>query len=190
MEWVMRGKRVLVLVLGISGASVAAADQLEIFVSERAVQAGYDRPIRASNADVSVAGFFNEDDDIMLNGGLVVSGQPPGQLPFSFGAGAKAYVFSLDDADEDLAAGALGGGARYTIPANIPMHVSAEAFYAPEILTTSAGDNMLDFNTRFAVEFIPRTTGFIGYRMLEVDLNGGRDTELDDNIHVGLRLNF
>jgi hypothetical protein len=190
MELIMYGKQAIVLVLGISGASVAAADQLEIFVSERAVQAGYDWPIRASNADVSVAGFFNEDDDIMLNGGLVVSGQPAGQLPLSFDAGAKAYVFSLDDADEDLAVGALGGLVRYTIPANIPMHVSAEAFYAPEILTTSAGDSMLDTNMRFEVEFIPRTTGFVGYRMLEVDLNGGRDVELDDNLHVGLRLTF
>lgn len=186
----MYGKQAIALVVGVSGASAAAADQLEIFVSERAVQAAYDRPMGASNADVSVAGFFNEDDDIMLNGGLVVSGQPAGQLPFSFEAGVKAYVFSLDNVDEDLAVGALGGRVRYTIPANIPMHVSAEAFYAPEILTTSAGDNMLDMNMRLEVEFIPRTTGFIGYRMLEVDLNDGRDVELDDNIHVGLRLSF
>jgi hypothetical protein len=186
----MRGQWSAVLVLGLSGAGLAQADQLEIFLSERAVQAGYNRPIGVSGGDISVAGFFNEDDDIMLNGGLVVSGQPPGQLPFSFGAGAKAYVFALDDADEDLVAGALGGRVRYTIPANIPMHVSTEAFYAPEITTTSGGDNMLDFNVRFAVEFIPRTTGFIGYRLLEVDLDDGRDVELDDNIHVGLQLNF
>lgn len=176
---------------GVFGAlNVAHADQFEAFLSERAAQIGYAKPIGVTNSDAMAALFFNEDSDVMLNGGVMAFGQPPGQLPFSFGAGAKVYAFSLDDADETLAAGALGGRVVYTIPANIPMHVSAEAFYAPGVTTTGEGENMLDFNTRFEVEFIPRTSGFIGYRKLEVDLENGDDVELDDNIHVGLRLNF
>src|SRR5680860_100441 len=155
--------------LGAAGA--AYADQLEAFLSQRAAQIGYAKPLGTSNSDV------------MLNGGVMAYGQPPGQLPFSFGAGVKAYAFSLDDADETVAAGALGGKVTYTIPANIPMHVSAEAFYAPDITTTGEGDNMLDFNTRFEIEFIPRTSGFIGYRKMEVDLDNADDAELDDNIH-------
>ncbi len=186
----MRCRHVLAVVLGMGGVAAAYADQVEIFLSERAAQFGYSRPIGVSAGDLSAAIFFNEDDDLMVNGGLVVSGQPPGQMPFSFGAGAKAYLFALDDADEDVLAAALGGRVRYTIPANIPMHVSAEAFYAPSITTSSDADNMLDFITRFEIEFIPRTAGFIGYRLLEVDLGDGRDVELDDNIHIGLRLNF
>jgi hypothetical protein len=186
----MQCRRLFALLFGFAGTSIANADQAEIFISERAAQFGYARPIGVSAGDLSAALFFNEDDDLMVNGGVVVSGQPPGQLPLSFGAGAKAYLFALDDADEDLLAVALGGRVRYTIPANIPMHVSAQAFYAPEITTTSGGDNMLDFITRFEVEFIPRTSGFIGYRLMEVELDDGQDVELDDNIHVGLQLNF
>jgi hypothetical protein len=49
---------------------------------------------------------------------------------------------------------------------------------------------MLDLITRFEVEFIPRTLGFIGYRLFEVDLEAGDEVQLDDNIHVGLRLSF
>jgi hypothetical protein len=186
----MRCRDVFALVLGMGGASAAHADQVEIFLSERAAQFGYARPIGVTAGDLSAALFFNEDDDLMINGGLVVSGQPPGQLPFSFGAGAKAYAFSLDDVDEDVVAAALGGSVRYTIPANFPMHASAEAFYAPEITTSGDAENMLDFITRFEIEFIPRTSVFVGYRLLEADLDDGRDAELDDNIHVGLRLNF
>ncbi|MGH8502470.1 MAG: YfaZ family outer membrane protein [Gammaproteobacteria bacterium] len=190
----MRYRPLFTLFLGMGGAFggpiSAHADQLELFLSERAAQIGYAKPIGVTNSDAMAALFFNEDSDLMINAGLMAFGQPPGQLPFSFGAGAKAYAFSLDDADEDVAAGALGGRVAYTFPANIPMHISAEAFYAPEITTTGEGENMLDFNTRFEVEFIPRTSGFIGYRKLEVDLEDRGDVELDDNIHVGLRLNF
>src|SRR5680860_398164 len=167
--------------LGAAGA--AYADQLEAFLSQRAAQIGYAKPLGTSNSDAMAAVFYNEDNDVMLNGGVMAYGQPPGQLPFSFGAGVKAYAFSLDDADETVAAGALGGKVTYTIPANIPMHVSAEAFYAPDITTTGEGDNMLEFNTRFEIEFIPRTSGFIGYRKMEVDLDNADDAELDDNIH-------
>jgi hypothetical protein len=84
---------------------------------------------------------------------------------------------------------ALGGRVGYTIPANIPLLITVEGFYAPEVLSTE-GENMLDLITRFEVEFIPRTLGFIGYRLFEVDLEGRDEVQLDDNIHVGLRLNF
>ncbi len=180
----------LFLAVGTGAVGAAHADQLEVFLSQRAAQIGYAKPLGTSNSDAMAAVFYNEDSDVMLNGGVMAYGQPPGQLPFSFGAGVKAYAFSLDDADETVAAGALGGKVTYTIPANIPMHLSAEAFYAPDITTTGEGDSMLDFNTRFEIEFIPRTSGFIGYRKMEVDLDNAEDAELDDNIHVGLRLNF
>jgi hypothetical protein len=180
----------IALILGLCGASWAHADQAEISLSERAAEFDYARAIDASAADISAGLFFNEESDLMLNGGLVVSGQPPGELPFSFGAGAKAYVAGLDDPDEDIAAIALGGRVGYTIPANIPLHLTAQGFYAPSITAFSGADNLLDFITRFEVEFIPRTTAFVGYRFLQTDLEDGRDVELDDNIHIGLRLNF
>ncbi len=98
-----------VAALGLSfcSASLAHADEVEIFLSKRAAEFDYARPIDDSAADVSAGLFYNKDSDLMLNGGLTVSGQPPGELPFSFGAGAKAYAAHLDDADEDIAAIAL-----------------------------------------------------------------------------------
>ena len=95
----MHTSRLFVLLLGVGGSALAHADQAELFVSERAAQASYVRPIGLSTTDASVAGFFNEDTDLMVNGGLMTTGAPAGQLPLTFGAGARAYLFSLDDAD-------------------------------------------------------------------------------------------
>lgn len=188
--FIMRLTYTVALGLYCCGMSVHA-DQAEIFLSERAAEFDYARPINTSAADVSAGVFFNEDSDLMLNGGLVVSGQPPGELPFDFGLGAKAYAAGLDDADEDIAAVALGGRVGYTIPANIPLHLTAQGFYAPSITAFSGADNLLDFIARFEVEVIPRTTAFIGYRVLQVGLEDGNDdVDLDDNIHIGLRLTF
>jgi hypothetical protein len=185
----MRVKHLFALALSFGAPSVHA-DQGEIFLSEHAAQFGYARPIGVSAGDLSAAVFFNRDSDLMANGGLVISGQPPGQLPFSVAAGAKVYAFHLDNADENVLAGALGGRISYTIPANIPFVASAETFYAPAITTTGVADDMLDFALRFEVEFLPRTSGFIGYRWLNVGLGRRDDAELDNNIHIGLRLNF
>lgn len=167
------------LELALSGESAAA----ELFMDSSSLASG--------GADIRFGLLFNEDDDLVGSLGLVVRGTPAGQQPYSFGLGAQIYMASVDSLDEGLTALALGGGVKYYIPANMPIALGGELFFAPSITTTGDGDSFLDFRVRAEVELLPSATAFVGYRSLSSEFDGDVDDyDIDDNLHLGIRLQF
>ncbi|MFP4160430.1 MAG: hypothetical protein ACLFSK_00405 [Ectothiorhodospira sp.] len=57
-------------------------------------------------------------------------------------------------------------------------------------LTFGVADDFYDLGLRYELEVTPGARGFIGYRLMEADLDRGGDYELDDNVHFGVRLDF
>ena len=169
------------------------AGELEIALSGETAQLAYVTPTGLGGfggGDFDIGVFFNDDDDFIGSLGLTVAGVPAGETPFSFGLGTRFYLGQLDRPNADVLALSVGGHARYTIPANIPLHLTAGVFYAPDIVTSGDIDDWLDFVARFEVEIVPRTSLFIGYRKLEADARSAGDHTLDDNIHFGVHLSF
>jgi hypothetical protein len=81
--------------------------------------------------------------------------------------------------------------ARYAIETVFrPVYLSGQFYYAPEILTIGDAEDLSDFIIRAEMDFIERVTGFVGYRLLEADLEGGSEHDIDDDIHIGIRLVF
>lgn len=183
----MKRKLLVLLLLSMCSAAASAGD-LEIALNQDAAQLGYKTGFGTGNFDFGV--FFNEDDDLLGSVGLTVAGVPAGETPLTFALGTRLYAATLDIPDADVLALSLGGQVRYTIPSNMPMHLLAGVFYAPDITTFNDADEFLDFVVRFEVEFVPRTSGFIGYRLLEADTDSQGSHELDDNLHVGISLHF
>jgi hypothetical protein len=68
--------------------------------------------------------------------------------------------------------------------------VTGHLFYAPKITSFGDADDVLDYIIRVEMEFVPQVMGFLGYRLLEADLDGGGERELDDNFHIGVSLIF
>ncbi len=101
-----------------------------------------------------------------------------------------SYAALLDDPDDDVFGLAPGLEARYALPFGTPMAVVGNIFYAPDILTFGDADDVLDFNVRFEVQFIPRAVGFVGYRLLDFDRDEGEDDEIVENVQLGLRFAF
>jgi len=62
--------------------------------------------------------------------------------------------------------------------------------YAPDITTFDDGDQLVDFRVSAEAEVSSFATAFIGYRFVEVELSQGPDRDLDDQVHVGVRLGF
>ena len=178
--------------LGLS--TLAQATGFDLYLSDESVQANLNfdsSSIGYGGADLSVGGFYNDDDDAMLTLGVMVRGAPAGARPFSFGVGARGYFIFVDDPDSDVQALAIGGEAKYHIPANMPMAIGVQAHYAPGITTFSDGDDVLDLGIDFEIEITPGTSAFFGYREVEIDLDDrSNDYELEDNFHIGIRLTF
>jgi hypothetical protein len=142
-------------------------------------------------ADLALSFFYNDNDDYMFSANLLQMGQPSQENPLTFGPGVKAYLFSLDGVDDESAALAIGGAIRYTIPGKMPMHLYADAYFAPGITSFSGADGVIDYSYGFQIEALPQTVFFAGVRHLEVDHEDNNDYELDDDrIHFGIRLTF
>ena len=183
------------LLLGASGAANAAG--LDIALGSDTAQVNYyfgSDAIGYGGADFSLGAFFNDADDVMGSFGVKVTGSPAGMRPLTFGVGAKVYAASLDRGplpDLDVQALGIGGEAKFHIPANMPMALVGEFYYAPDITTGGDGENFSDLNLNFEIEITPGTAAFVGYRNLQTEIeNTGRDYELDDEGHVGIRVMF
>jgi hypothetical protein len=191
----MHAKKNIWLGLALFGVSMQVhADEAELYLSDESIQGRY-----ATGADLvgleygelSAELFANEADDVLGAVGLEFAGMPAAQLPFRFSAGGKLYAATLDVFDDNFLSLAVGGEVAYLLPVQIPARVTGQFFYAPKIITFGDADDLVDLILRLEADVIPRVTGFLGYRLLEADLDdGGGEHELDDNIHVGVRYSF
>lgn len=138
----------------------------------------------------SLSLFGDSHSDVMGSAGFMVHGLAAGQSPMSFGLGVKGYAVHIKSPDKNIQAIALGGAAKYTIPANMPMAVDLKGFYAPEITTFDQGKSLTDLDLNYDITVTPGATAFAGYRFLQTRIKNASDYSLDDAFHIGIKLNF
>ena len=141
-------------------------------------------------ADIGFGLFWNENDDFAAHANILVTSNPQSGNNFQFGVGAKGYLGNVDGPDEDIAAVGIGGLVRYVIPSQTPMAFSLEGYVAPDITSFSDTEELREVSARFEIEVMPSTRGYIGYRLLEPDLEDAGDVEIDDEFHLGIRFTF
>lgn len=164
-----------------------------VFDSSRILQGG---------ADITLGVFYNdkkhrgaEADAILGQAKFMVTGNMKGtQKRVSLSAGAKVLMGEIDSKsfDGDVAALAIGLKAAYLIPSeSTPMAAYVEAFVAPGITSFADTENYREFSIGFEAEIAPSAKGYIGYRLMEAELDRvPGDVEVDDNVHIGLVLTF
>ncbi len=179
------------ILLGLACGAQAAEFELALSKDTAAIDILNDSAILGSGgAELSIGGLYNEADDIEAHLGLLVRGVPAGEQPFSFGLGGRLYFTSLDIPDASVGALALGLGASYLIPGNIPMAVGGDVYFAPDITTYGDGEDLLDLKIRFEADVLPTATAFIGYRNVVVGIEDGPSYDVDENVHLGIRILF
>ncbi|MEM7307776.1 MAG: hypothetical protein AAF682_13945 [Planctomycetota bacterium] len=136
----------------------------------------------------SVGLLFNDEDDYALAGQLMRFGQPESDLPIELGVGVGLYLISVDKPDSSAYAVSLNGSASYSIPAEFPTTFSLQLALAPKITSFSDGEGLLDLLARVEFELSEYATGFLGFRLFEVDLDDESGYELDDQVHLGVRV--
>ncbi len=150
-------------------------------------------------ADIGIGVLFNEHNDVIANGSILVSGSSAGDVKaLHFGVGAKLYGGDINGPDArsyDIQGGAvaIGGQIRYVFPSSTPFAVLGEAFFAPEVTSISGFDRLLEYRVALELEVTPSARAYIGYRMLEVEFDSnGRteDYEVDDSANIGVRFEF
>ncbi len=150
-------------------------------------------------ADIGVGVLFNQYNDVIANGSILVSGNSAGDVKaLQFGVGAKIYGGDINGPDArrvDIKGGAvaIGGQIRYVFPGSAPFAVLGEVFYAPEVTSISEFDRLLEYRLALELEVTPSARAYVGYRMLEVDFNAfgsNQNYEVDDSANIGVRFEF
>lgn len=143
-------------------------------------------------ADVGVGFFFNEADDVSFSASAMISGHGAGNnRALKFGVGFKGLFTSIDVLDEEVGALAIGGQVRYVFPSATPVAFLLEGFIAPSIVSFSGADQYTEFRAAIELEVTPSARAYVGYRNMQYELeNYSPDYELDDDWHVGVRVEF
>lgn len=150
-------------------------------------------------ADIGIGVLFNEYNDVIANGSILVSGSSAGDVKaLHFGVGAKIYggdINGPDAAPVDIQGGAvaIGGQIRYVFPGSTPFAVLGEAFFAPEVTSISEFDRMLEYRVALELEVTPSARAYVGYRVMEVRFQAfGNDVDydVDDSANIGVRFEF
>ncbi len=145
-----------------------------------------------NNAQISVGGLFNDLDDLVVYGSLLALG--PGKYDeqyYTLGAGVKLYGGSLD-IDQDIGALAIGARAGFYIyphPVN-PVDIVLEGYFAPGITSFGDTEKLWEFSGRLQVEIVRSARAYLGYRLMEVETSDFDEIEVDDNIHLGISIDF
>lgn len=146
-------------------------------------------------ADIGFGVLFNEDNDVLGTGSILVSGSSTGDVQgLHFGVGGKAYMGVIDGPDDSLdvkgGAVSIGASLRYVFSSHTPIALLGEVYFAPEVTSISDFDRLLEYRLAVELEVTPSARAYIGYRNLEVTIDGDIDYEVDDAAHIGVRFEF
>lgn len=138
--------------------------------------------------------LLSEDRDTVASGQILAPGLLQGFVPdfVTLSLGAKAFIALLAEPDDDVAAIAPGAKARVGLPflENVPIAGVGEIFFAPDILSFGESEEVIDFSGRLEVQFLERTTGFVGFRVLNFERKGGGEDTIVDSLMGGVRFTF
>ena len=161
---------------------------LEFALSDASVQLALERPMRRGGGMLRLGALGTEDDDLAFSAHFLRTG-PLAASGFTFGAGLGAYAVFVDRPDRDAYAIALSGAAAYGFDVgSLPAEVGVAASYAPDVTTFDDGDGLFDGLVRLQVDLNDFAAAFVGYLFLEVELDGRSDADVEDRLHLGIRL--
>lgn len=175
------------------GANVPSGSMVEVALSNDTLQLEYLRSgdlVGVKNSRASGTFFLSEDRDIVLSAGLVMP------LDFDLGrlsimAGPQVYAALLNEENNDVMAMSIGAELRFVLDEKRNFAVAGHAYYAPDIITFGAADNLTDLMARVEIDLADRMIGFGGMRWFDFDLTeGGGSTTLQEEVFVGLGYRF
>lgn len=180
---------VISAVLGGMFAGSATAGELNFNVSDEAAKFDY-ASSRSGGSQVDFGLLHNEEGDVYVGhlGLHLVDNAGDESNPFQVGLGGKlAFV------DSDFQSGsavALGAFARYNFPTANRFALAGSLHFAPEVIAFNDLTRYVEYDLRAEYEVLRNASIYLGYRNLEVEVEGGADAELDDGLHFGMRFVF
>jgi len=171
-----------------------AAQSLDVNLNDNAALFDYTASTGSrgglGNAAADLGIYFTNTDDIMAMVGIqVVDGTGTGSPGLEAGVGAKFFALRAD-AKQDIYALTLGGRLNYSPKSASRVAVTAEAFFAPDIVTFGDGKQFLFVTANVGYLVMQQAKIYFGYRLIEVTLMSRENLGIESGPHIGLQVSF
>lgn len=171
----------------------AVAGHFGVDINDEVARVFIMQKIRQSNLNGNFSFLHQEDGGNIIAGGLHVLEQY-GEGSF-LGLGAQLFAydadidsgFSLDDSGVALGVGGFG---RMALPTLSALGIGAEVYYAPSVLAFGDTDSYLEYAVRLEFHALRSTDIYVGYRRVEIEIEGFGEVEFEEGGFLGARLTF
>lgn len=189
--------------LGLTLALLSAPARAEVFdaaVGEDSLRIGVNGPLSrlfaVDKGEYDIGGVYGDIDDfdsehfLSVHAGATLTGDA-GQTDgakLTGGVGARLQYVGADH--EDGGALALGGNLRLKLLKADRLRFNANLWYGPDPASFGDIDDFLEYGVSIGYELLRDAEVYVGYRKIEVGVDGGGDVDLEDGAHIGIRLQF
>jgi len=150
-----------------SVTTLAAADTLDIGLSNHAAQFKYGVPSTlAGKSEIYADVMYNDQNSVIGGVGLLVANdeiQVPG-LTIGIGAKAVAATVKSSPSRYNTSSVALGAQVRYELPAERRLAFAGEFYYGPDITTFGDAKQFQQYGARAEFSVSPQIQVYAGYR--------------------------
>jgi hypothetical protein len=186
--------RKILAVFLMSVTSIAAADTLDIGLSNSTAQFKYGVPSSlTSKSEIYAELMYNDANSIIGGVGLLVANDEMTVPGLTIGIGAKAVVATIKSTPsrENASAVALGAQVRYELPVERRVAFAGEIYYGPKIVTFGDADHYQQVGARAEFSISPQVQVYAGYRKTWFSLkNIDANATLINGPHLGVQLSF
>jgi len=174
--------------------SMAAADSVDIGLSDNSFQIGYEHSINFDDYGSSVVNgrfLYDGGKETKLGTlGLDFVGKPGNISGLDLGIGPKFYVGSTDH-NTDFINLALGLRGSYIFPQLQGLGIAGHLYCAPEVFSFQDSEGLLESGVRLTYAVLPKATLYIGYQYISLKVeHRSSNRTIDNSVRIGFIAHF
>ena len=182
--------RLYAVLIGLAVAAPAASDSLDLNLHDDALRVTYSTGAFRHGLDLDLGYLYAKkrgQTGHVVHAGLQVAGQNlSDQGEFDVGLGGRLVY--TDTRNGDGANLALGGSVRFS-PIRL-VGFNASLFYAPSITSFMDSERYREWGVSVDYQLLARGFVYLGYRNVETRIKNHGTHEIDDSLHLGMKLLF
>lgn len=192
-------KFVPVLLVGALACAPAQAEVFDAAIGEETLRVGLNGPlsrlfaVEKGEYDLGVVGGdiedFKSENFVSGHVGALLTGDA-GATGASVVAGLGARLQYVNADSEDGGALAIGGQVRVKLLQANRLRFNAHLWHGPDASSFGDFDKFTEASASVGYEVLRDAELYVGYRLIEVGIDGGSDVDLEDGAHIGIRLQF
>ena len=182
------------LILGITAPVSVQAQSIRVQLSDDVARFFYSTEImgqRFGGLELETGLLYTEDSDYMLSVGAMVRGESV-DMPIIVGVGGRLYYGDFDSGPNDRTVGALAIGGEVLIsPASWGgFGIGASLFHAPSVTSFSDAEDFTEYNFTLNYQITSQANIYVGKQVIEADIEGIGNVELEDDTFIGIDMRF